>query len=127
MTEIKYRLYDKANKIMMTDDEIKSTYLLKALNDNDENELFSSFMQYTGVTDINGNEVYDRDILKVIYTTGYITNESKIGEIGIVRWNKDLLCWSMSIDSSIKHLSDVLFRKCYIKVIGNIYENPELI
>lgn len=127
MEEIKFRLYDKANKIMMTDDEIKSTYLLKVLSDNDDDELFSPFMQYTGIRDINENEVYDGDILMVTCTCSNINNESVISKIGIVRWDKDLLCWSVYIDDLLRPLSNVRFRKCFIKVIGNIYENPELI
>lgn len=83
-------------------------------------ELHSSdryiFMQYTGLKDKNGQEVYECDILKSgnkIYSISY----------------KDLL-WYMggvrqgdSEEDTFAMSSDVT----YAEVIGNIYENPELL
>jgi len=68
--------------------------------------------QYTGLHDRNGKEIYKGDVLKEI------ENISGFHDIFIVEWyTDDIHCgWSISP-------SDVWFSE----VIGNIYDNPELL
>lgn len=67
-------------------------------------------MQYTGLKDKNGQEIYERDILK------YCTN----GRLSApIEFPKDYTWLKM-------HTEDAHWRSA-VEVIGNIYENPELL
>jgi len=76
-------------------------------------------MQFTGLKDKKGKEIYENDVVKVV--------DGMDGELGIIWWNG--LGWD--IDWSIaKNLGKFDYSvgdsKC-LEVIGNIYENPELL
>ena len=79
-----------------------------------------NLMQFTGLTDKNGKEIYEGDIVKQI--TGDAEDETYISE-GIIEY---LGCgFSLKIKDktyvSIRNFGDNL------EVIGNIYENPDLL
>jgi uncharacterized phage protein (TIGR01671 family) len=82
-------------------------------------------MQYTGLKDKNGKEIYEGDII-------WYPAEAWMNQDGraMVYWNKDSLGWyaedtKQSGDCSNDEL--VAFISPDIEVIGNIYENPELL
>ena len=68
-----------------------------------------NLMQYTGLKDKNGKEIYEGDI---------VSNNLK--EQGIVKWKGIGFDWG---DDFSKGKGDT----DEIEVIGNIYENPELL
>ena len=77
-------------------------------------------MQYTGLKDKNGKEIYEGDIMKVLIG-GY-------EEIGIVVFDEEKLIFAW------RHPKDNIIYELYLlkhfepfEVIGNIYENPELL
>ena len=72
--------------------------------------------QYTGLKDKNGTEIYEGDILEVKHLMGRV-----VGEL-IFKHGAFLLD-----DGGYSYLGDHLANSEYIKVIGNIYENPELL
>jgi uncharacterized phage protein (TIGR01671 family) len=118
MRPIKFRAWDKRRKLMMYD--VQAFYgsfwdLLK-----DEN---CFVMQYTGLKDKNGKEIYEGDIVDY---KGHQVVEYHLGSF--VCYEKKLLGNSYRIDY-MRNLSDICeagdMRK--FEVIGNIYENKDLL
>lgn len=69
-------------------------------------------MQCTGMKDHTGKLIYEGDI--VFYKIG--SNKCR----DVVKWSDDRCSW-------VKGYQDLCTYKKYCEVIGNIYENPELI
>ncbi|EUJ46701.1 YopX family protein [Paenilisteria rocourtiae] len=80
--------------------------------------------QYTGLSDKNGNKIFEGDI---VAPSGFV---SEINQPGIVKWCDKKLCFYVD---SIETLIYSEGYKMYfgldsaIKIIGNIHENPELL
>jgi uncharacterized phage protein (TIGR01671 family) len=130
MREIKFRVWDIYRNRMKTLKTIsfgfspKKEHLITATSENgDVTDLSNRFvlLQYTGLKDKNGKEIYDGDIM-----------ENSL----IIKWNQLHNCFGyFSNNGFVKEiLSNVYDSKgnltyCYVgfEIIGNIYENPELL
>ena len=73
-------------------------------------------LEFTGHYDIEGNEIY----------TGYIVSFSASNQnyIGVVEWDKDAASYVLKVKN---HYNEYFNEVDNLKVIGNIYENKELI
>lgn len=77
-------------------------------------------MQYTGIKDKNGIEICEGDVVKIIY----FKNEY----IATIAFNDKMSCFEVYVKHSDGHINSYLIGHVHsIEVIGNIYENPELL
>ena len=116
MREIKFRAWDKNLNEMRFDIKIPSDYTERHGN-LDLLNMFQSlsqryvFMQYTGLKDKNGKQIYEGDILKCeLY-------------FGAVEWIEDWAMFAINND----RLESLILWASVSEIIGNIYENPELL
>ena len=115
--EIKFRAWIKDLKELGEPKTLKEIYEFKMLS---ENSIFNDLelMQYTGLKDTNGVEIYEGDILKF----GNNNTSEVTFENGCFNVFDEPLGWDFdSEEVPIKALMS------YSKVIGNIHENPELL
>jgi len=77
--------------------------------------------QYTGLKDKNGVEIYEGDIVKIVWPTN-------MTDLYFVRWNNKsashLGCYEFSSFKNDNYYTGSAGNN--VEVIGNIHENPEL-
>ena len=122
MREIKFRAVHKKAKGMAEWDLLKTLKMSRLEDDN------FIFMQYTGLKDKSGKEIYEGDLVKFNNcdyqrTAGHLDDEIITGEV-----SHSCGAWSINTrDNRSYDLYSVLVNDEETEVVGNIYENPELI
>jgi len=117
MREIKFRVYNKEKKkfvyyttedlyFMVVDDKIFSGLYNK--------DIFEKEQQYTGLSDKQGKEIYEGDIIQYD-ESGYTNKEKKKVEFR----GSSFMCGCQCLNEMQLHLLWV--------VVGNIHANPELL
>ena len=79
-------------------------------------------MQYTGCRDKNGIEIYEGDVIKDKYDKTWLV-QWYVGAFVITNKIPD----SDGQTTTYSHFSNVSNRHFYFEVIGNMWENPELL
>lgn len=123
MREIKFRVWNKelgkmwswhtieTSKVFALDSKLKGNFMV--IPNSPEHIL----LQYTGLKDKNGKEIYEGDIVKFseYYSGDHLYKES----IGVIEWDQTGYTEKLWIGYADQ--------PDWCEVIGNIYENPELL
>lgn len=134
----RFRAWNKATKEMYGADDIiainfeekeicvQTIYFEQGLPDSRDLDYYDFddivLMQSTGLTDKNGKEIFEGDIVKV--TDGDERTNFPDGGIGTICGLDEIFMWY--IDGQVHNGLFDISQEYYIEVIGNIYENPEL-
>ena len=79
-------------------------------------------MQFTGLKDKNGKEIYEGDVL---WSESWGNNDRQKNQYHIVEWN--VFKWvATGYNGALKVSPDITVRHDF-EVIGNVFENPELL
>ncbi|CEH26286.1 hypothetical protein AXF07_05810 [Staphylococcus aureus] len=121
---LKFKAWNKDKKVMSIIDEIdfNSGYILISTGYKSFDEV--KVLQYTGLKDKNNTEIYDGDIAEFKYP-----HDKRFKEIGIITHSAEKACFVIKmIRDTVQEFE--LYRgvaNSYLKVIGNKFENPELL
>ena len=119
MRDIKFRFYDTHFKKMLTTDEMNNYEVWDCMQD----DRFKN-MQYTGLKDISGVEIYEGDIVSIQYDHDKPTIHEVVWcgiDYPAFDFQPQLNCECNGF-SQYHNDQDTI-----VEVIGNIYENPKLL
>ena len=115
MRELRFRVWnpDKERMMyfMMTNIWFPDRYLIQYKID---------VQQFTGLLDKNGKEIYEGDLLEFAYTD----NKKFVGK---VEYKDKFACFVVVVGNAFETFSDLADHNQSFKVVGNIFENSELL
>lgn len=120
MREIKFRAWDKKDKLWVAGWSIGQA----GVQTETSNKVF---MQYTGLQDKNGKEIFEGDVMPIVIEN---LGESIKTVNGVVKFEQGQ--WNIKYFHPFQkeiYLANLysLLERAEKEVIGNLYENPELL
>lgn len=136
MRDIKFRIWDTENKEMLKVQELdfEPTFYggRIAIRPDQYNDYFDTedmiLMQYTGLKDKNGKEIYEGDIVRQVsykYSNDEYGHKGFYENISKVLYKGRAFQYEWIRTNGIEMPKD--FKESFIEVIGNIYDNPDLL
>lgn len=138
MREIKFRAWDKYHEEMVRVDAIaleRNCFSTKSYiygsqphfyDEHNDLHLLEEceLMQYTGLKDNNGKEIYEGDIVEAEYCIDGCLDYVE-DEYGVIQWDEEECGFNLIFKDELapSPVSDYVS----FEVVGNIYENPELL
>ena len=130
MREIKFRAWNKEENIMCYENEdFDADYwdghyasILEVINNSLKADRYI-FMQYTGLKDKNGKEIYEGEVLQDSDCVYEVIFEYGCFDVKVIKVLKNV----GTQKGMTYQLSFIISDNDNIKVMGNIYENPELL
>jgi len=146
MRDIKFRAWDKKNKMMRTVDELlnlwtvndhggeaKTTPSITVVNQSyrgDDLQMVvgkdCELMQYTGLKDKNGKEIYEGDVVSYQTSMGFDASET-YEEVEEVKYKSGAFTPVYLSKRGFHDYNDKPVIVKDLEVIGNIYEHPKLV
>lgn len=80
--------------------------------------------QCTGLTDKNGEKIFEGDIVK------HFNNSNKEYDIGVIYFDMDFVGWRRTTQGKFHKIPNITYKlnpTCIYEVIGSIHDNPELL
>lgn len=117
MRTLKFRIWNTKNKCFYTDEHVKTNFFSFFI----ERMPGEPIMQYTGLLDKNGKEIYEGDIVSCEDKYGVVEYDPQQGGFIILfqphneKQKSECAYLASTYPSPIK------------EIIGNIYQNPELL
>lgn len=128
MREILFRGKRKGNDFWIQGDLVRKNNICYIYIAGIPREVIAeSIGEYTGITDKNGVRIFEGDIVNVFYNPNYIgISKDRVGNFIVVFHDgcfmKRKITKPMSDDAGLYHF----IQSDEFEVIGNIYDNPEL-
>lgn len=120
----KFRIWDKEQNKYFSFEDFKR-FDVEFNFDPTTNEVLCEYndaryvvLQCTGIKDTNDKLIYEKDIIKCFY--------GNVGALGVVEWDFENMQFVLKIKEDFYSFSPkTIYEK--IKILGNIYETPELL
>jgi len=128
--EIKFRAWDTVQDKMLPVESIDFRNDVISLDEGDNSISDSSemfiLMQFTGLQDKNSTDIYEGDVGEkngVLYLVTWVNHSARFG-VKIIKSDHVLI---RGVTFPLHQYVNEDSMKCNFVVIGNIYENPELL